>query len=323
MQMREQPARFCDLHPAKQKAFTLTYLHPELSDFTLTDSSPGSRPLYHQHNPQRTKDRGQRCSSSSSNAVESFPFHSDSVDVFFSRTSNFDYFCSHSVSQYQQSTIISGGHSLLTILAKVLQVCTPLALSLKRWASMGSGSGGAPFTITAYGISQPMVNVTTVTRFLLLGSQRNVSLIDFCYISITVPKSTLNSFTNVNSISLPACAAQMFLVIFLVGLQIALLTVMSHDRSVAICSPRAMTSSCTAELSLRLTCSASYIAEQSISDTPSALDLVSVLYAVVSPTLNPLIYSLRTWNIKAAMSKLLGKERFGKEKLCQVNFSAS
>ncbi|XP_038625135.1 olfactory receptor 14A16-like [Tachyglossus aculeatus] len=260
---------------------------------------------------------------------------------------------------------------------------------------------------------------------------RNLSLIDVCYISITVPKSTLNSLTNVNSISLPACAAQVFLVIFLAGSELALLTVMSHDRYVAICRPlrydiimhrgacasmlaaswlsgswiavlyTASTFSlsfcgpndvhqffCEAPQLLRLACSASHIPEhvslamaiclsflcfvliivsyvrifravlripaaegrakafstclphlfvvtlftssgffaylKPISDTPSALDLlVSVFYAVVPPTLNPLIYSLRNRDMKAAMRKLLGKENVGKEKLCHVNFSPS
>ncbi|XP_038598222.1 olfactory receptor 14J1-like [Tachyglossus aculeatus] len=303
-----------------------------------------------------------------------------------------------------------------------------------------------------------MVNVTTVTGFLLLGFSevrelqlvhatlfllvflvaltgnllivtvtildrrlhtpmyfflRNLSLIDVCYISTTVPKSILNSLTNVNSISLPACVVQVFLVIFLGGSELALLTVMSHDPcasmlaaswlsgslisvmytastfSLSFCGPNDIHQFfCEGPQLLRLTCSASHIAEhvsltlalclsflcfvlivilyvrifravvrmpaaegrakafstclphlvvvtlftssgffaylKPISDSPSALDLlVSVFYAVVPPTLNPLIYSLRNRDMKAAMNKLLGQESFGKEKLCQVNFSPS
>ncbi|XP_038618057.1 olfactory receptor 14A16-like [Tachyglossus aculeatus] len=52
-----------------------------------------------------------------------------------------------------------------------------------------------------------------------------------------------------------------------------------------------------------------------ISDSPSALDLlVSVFYTVVPPTLNPLIYSLRNRDIKAAMRKLLRPKHFPEEK---------
>ncbi|XP_038599103.1 olfactory receptor 14A2-like, partial [Tachyglossus aculeatus] len=47
-----------------------------------------------------------------------------------------------------------------------------------------------------------------------------------------------------------------------------------------------------------------------VSDSPSTLDLlVSVFYTVVPPTLNPLIYSLRNWDLKAALGRVL-KGRF-------------
>ncbi|XP_066487455.1 olfactory receptor 14J1-like [Tiliqua scincoides] len=43
------------------------------------------------------------------------------------------------------------------------------------------------------------------------------------------------------------------------------------------------------------------------SDTPSYLDLVfSILYSIVPPMLNPVIYSMRNKEIKVALSKLLG-----------------
>ncbi|XP_038597622.1 olfactory receptor 14A16-like [Tachyglossus aculeatus] len=74
-------------------------------------------------------------------------------------------------------------------------------------------------------------NIHTSFYFFL----RNVALNDLCYLSVTVAKSILNFLLNVNSIFLPACTAQFFLVICLAGTEMALLTVMSHDRIMAIC----------------------------------------------------------------------------------------
>ncbi|XP_002723215.3 olfactory receptor 14A16-like [Oryctolagus cuniculus] len=66
---------------------------------------------------------------------------------------------------------------------------------------------------------------------------KNLSLIDICYVSVTLPKSIMNSLTNSRSISFLGCASQIFLVIALAGTEYALLLVMSYDRYVAICHP--------------------------------------------------------------------------------------
>ncbi|XP_055968312.1 olfactory receptor 14A16-like [Sorex fumeus] len=66
---------------------------------------------------------------------------------------------------------------------------------------------------------------------------RNLSLIDICYISATVPKSILNSVVHSYSISFAGCAAQVFLVIGFAGAEFALLLAMSYDRYAAICHP--------------------------------------------------------------------------------------
>ncbi|XP_051685683.1 olfactory receptor 14A16-like [Oryctolagus cuniculus] len=66
---------------------------------------------------------------------------------------------------------------------------------------------------------------------------KNLSLIDICYVSVTLPKSIMNSLTNSRSISFLGCASQIFLVIALAGTEYALLLVMSYDCYVAICHP--------------------------------------------------------------------------------------
>ncbi|XP_071067162.1 olfactory receptor 14I1-like [Dasypus novemcinctus] len=65
----------------------------------------------------------------------------------------------------------------------------------------------------------------------------NLSLIDFCCISVIVPKLIVNSLIGSKLISLTACAAQIFLFIFFGMTELVLLVVMSYDRYVAICHP--------------------------------------------------------------------------------------
>ncbi|XP_069630755.1 olfactory receptor 14A16-like [Haliaeetus albicilla] len=65
----------------------------------------------------------------------------------------------------------------------------------------------------------------------------NLSLLDLGSISTTVPKAMANSLWNNRAISYPGCAAQVFLLVFLISAEYFLLTVMAYDRYVAICKP--------------------------------------------------------------------------------------
>ncbi|XP_072472555.1 olfactory receptor 14C36-like [Notamacropus eugenii] len=66
---------------------------------------------------------------------------------------------------------------------------------------------------------------------------RNLSIVDACFISITVPQAFINSLVNNRTISVTGCAAQIFLMIFMAFVEFTLLTVMARDRYVAICHP--------------------------------------------------------------------------------------
>ncbi|XP_044539100.1 olfactory receptor 14C36-like, partial [Gracilinanus agilis] len=66
---------------------------------------------------------------------------------------------------------------------------------------------------------------------------RNLSIVDACYLSVTVPQASVNSLVNNRVISITGCAAQVFLVIFMAYVEVTLLTVMARDRYVAICHP--------------------------------------------------------------------------------------
>ncbi|XP_003479584.1 olfactory receptor 14C36-like [Cavia porcellus] len=66
---------------------------------------------------------------------------------------------------------------------------------------------------------------------------RNLSMLDSCYISVTVPNSCVNSLLGNSSISKAGCATQVFLVVFFVFVELLFLTIMAHDRFAAICNP--------------------------------------------------------------------------------------
>ncbi|XP_064495391.1 olfactory receptor 14A16-like [Pseudopipra pipra] len=65
----------------------------------------------------------------------------------------------------------------------------------------------------------------------------NLSLTDLGCICTTVPKAMHNSLWNTRTISYMGCAAQVFLLIFFLGAEFSLLTIMCYDRYVAICKP--------------------------------------------------------------------------------------
>ncbi|XP_062457494.1 olfactory receptor 14A16-like [Rhea pennata] len=65
----------------------------------------------------------------------------------------------------------------------------------------------------------------------------NLTFLDLGNISTTVPKSMANSLWNTRAISYSECAAQVFLLVFLLGGEFSLLTVMAYDRYIAICKP--------------------------------------------------------------------------------------
>ncbi|XP_037364210.1 putative olfactory receptor 14L1 [Talpa occidentalis] len=247
---------------------------------------------------------------------------------------------------------------------------------------------------------------------------RSLSLLDVCFISVTVPKSIIQSLTQNSSISFMGCVAQVFFVVLFACTELALLTVMSYDRYVAICRPlhyqlimrkgaceqmvaaswlsgvasgflnTSVTFSlpfcksnfvhqffCEIPSLLKLSCSEKYLAEigaiivttslgivcffsilisyihifstvlripsvegrskafstciphlvvvtiflntgsiaylKPVSESPSIWNLmVSVFYTVVPPTLNPIIYSLKNKDMKAAFWKMLRKTVF-------------
>ncbi|XP_005883755.1 PREDICTED: olfactory receptor-like protein OLF4 [Myotis brandtii] len=65
----------------------------------------------------------------------------------------------------------------------------------------------------------------------------NLSLVDICFTSTTIPKMLVNIQTQRKAITYAGCITQMYFYILFAGLDIFLLTVMAYDRFVAICHP--------------------------------------------------------------------------------------
>ncbi|XP_048347046.1 olfactory receptor 14I1-like isoform X2 [Sphaerodactylus townsendi] len=65
----------------------------------------------------------------------------------------------------------------------------------------------------------------------------NLAVTDLGSISATIPKSMLNSLMNTRLISYSGCVVQVYFFLLFAALDCTLLTVMAHDRYVAICNP--------------------------------------------------------------------------------------
>ncbi|RMC03683.1 hypothetical protein DUI87_19675 [Hirundo rustica rustica] len=119
-------------------------------------------------------------------------------------------------------------HFLLLALAdtwqlQLLHFCLFLGISLA--ALLGNG-----LIISAVACGH---HLHTPMFFFLL----NLALTDLGSILTTVPKAMHNSLWDTRNISYTGCAAQVFLLIFFLGSELALLTIMCYDRYVSICKP--------------------------------------------------------------------------------------
>ncbi|CAN8180463.1 unnamed protein product, partial [Coccothraustes coccothraustes] len=119
-------------------------------------------------------------------------------------------------------------HFLLLALAdtrqlQLLHFCLLLGISLA--ALLGNG-----LIISAVACGH---HLHTPMFFFLL----NLALSDLGTICTTVPKAMHNSLWDTRNISYTGCAAQVFLIIFFLGTELSLLTIMCYDRYVSICKP--------------------------------------------------------------------------------------
>nr|XP_058146427.1 olfactory receptor 7A10-like [Dasypus novemcinctus] len=147
----------------------------------------------------------------------------------------------------------------------------------------------------------------------------NLSLCDICLSSTTVPKMLVNIQAQSRVISYTGCISQMYFFILFVGLDDFLLTVMAYDRFVAICHPLNYTVIMNPQICVLMvlgswvmmvtlfycSCMGVYLSSPASHNTHSGAS-ASVMYTVVTPMLNPFIYSLRNKDIKGALNKCFG-----------------
>ncbi|XP_069879627.1 olfactory receptor 14J1-like [Dipodomys merriami] len=85
-----------------------------------------------------------------------------------------------------------------------------------------------------------IITITTLDEHLqspMYYFLKQLSLMDLSFISVTVPQSIHNSLTGNGYISYAQCMFQVFFFTSLAWAEVAILTVMSYDRYVAICFP--------------------------------------------------------------------------------------
>ncbi|XP_055093818.1 putative olfactory receptor 7A2 [Symphalangus syndactylus] len=150
----------------------------------------------------------------------------------------------------------------------------------------------------------------------------NLSFVDICFASTTVPKMLVNIQTQSKVITYAGCITQMCFFVLFIVLDSFLLTVMAYDRFVAICHPLHYTVIMNPQL-CGLLVLVSWIMIVSIfygtglgvylsstmTQNSHSTAVTSVMYTVVTPMLNPFIYSLRNKDIKGALTQFFrGKQ---------------
>nr|XP_035944962.1 olfactory receptor 7A10-like [Halichoerus grypus] len=147
----------------------------------------------------------------------------------------------------------------------------------------------------------------------------NLSFVDICFTSTTIPKMLWNIQTQSRVITYEDCITQIYLFLLLAGLDSFLLAVMAYDRFVAICHPLHYMVIMNPQL-CGLLVLVSWLSVISLfyctvlgvylsSAAPQSSHLgagASVMYTVVTPMLNPFIYSLRNRDIKRALKVITG-----------------
>ncbi|XP_061280588.1 olfactory receptor 7A17-like [Bos javanicus] len=147
----------------------------------------------------------------------------------------------------------------------------------------------------------------------------NLSFVDICFISTTIPKILQNIENQSKVITYEGCLVQVYFYIFFAGLDDFLLTVMAYDRFVAICHPLHYTVIMNPRLCgllvlvswmmivLLFYCTSLgvYLSSAATHSSDSSAT-ASMMYTVVTPMLNPFIYSLRNKDIKRALKRVYG-----------------
>ncbi|XP_032159697.1 olfactory receptor 7A10-like [Mustela erminea] len=147
----------------------------------------------------------------------------------------------------------------------------------------------------------------------------NLSFVDICFTSTTIPKMLWNIQIQSKVITYAGCLTQIYFLILFAVSDVFLLGVMAYDRFVAICHPLHYTVIMNPRLCGLLvlvswlsvvslfycTMLGVYLSSAATQSSHSGA-IASVMYTVVTPMLNPFIYSLRNKDIKRALKRIIG-----------------
>ncbi|XP_045429498.1 olfactory receptor 7A10-like [Pipistrellus kuhlii] len=150
----------------------------------------------------------------------------------------------------------------------------------------------------------------------------NLSLVDIYFTSTTIPKMLWNIQSQSKAITYVGCITQLSFFLLFGGLDDFLLAVMAFDRYVAICHPLHYMVIMNSRLcgllilvswvmivSLFYGSSLGVYLSSAASHSSHSGAIASVMFTVVTPMLNPFIYSLRNKDIKRALKRVLGMAR--------------
>ncbi|XP_039355307.1 olfactory receptor 10C1-like isoform X1 [Mauremys reevesii] len=82
-----------------------------------------------------------------------------------------------------------------------------------------------------------LINVDPALHTPMYFFLRNLSFLEICYTSVTLPKMMANLLSEDKTISFAGCAAQMYFFLLFGATECCLLAVMAYDRYSAICNP--------------------------------------------------------------------------------------
>ncbi|XP_032724369.1 olfactory receptor-like protein OLF4 [Lontra canadensis] len=146
----------------------------------------------------------------------------------------------------------------------------------------------------------------------------DLSFIDICFTSTTIPKMLWNIQTQSKVITYKGCITQIFFFLLFAGLDDFLLAVMAYDRFVAICHPLhymvimnpsycvlLVLASWMMIVSLFYCTALGVYLSSAVPQSSYTNAVASVMYTVVTSMLNPFIYSLRNRDIKRALKRLI------------------
>eukprot|EP00079_Xenopus_tropicalis_P030310 XP_012826175.1 PREDICTED: olfactory receptor 5B12-like [Xenopus tropicalis] len=147
-----------------------------------------------------------------------------------------------------------------------------------------------------------------------------LACLDMSYSSATSPRMLFDLLTGRRIISVPACITQVFFFLFCAESELSVLAVMSYDRYIAICRfttilkiPSKHTrakafSTCSSHLTVVFifyTTSFFNYFRSNTNEQHAQDKIATVVYAILIPFLNPVIYSLRNQELKTSLRKAL------------------